>query len=166
MVGGAQAGKYRAEEVRCRHQHQDQCGDLQGLDQGVLESLPGQLPVCRGEEERTEGAHARGLRGRGETQQYAAEREAHQRRRRHQSEGEFLEHLGHRLRTHVLRQRGAEIRVDLAADQGVAGIEEGQHEAGDDGSGEQVRHRHFQDRPHDHQHDARRNQDAPGFRPR
>jgi hypothetical protein len=31
---------------------------------------------------------------------------------------------------------------------------EREHESGDDRGREQIRHRHFQDRPHDHQHDA------------
>ena len=79
--------------------------------------------------------------------------------RHHDGGDELQPHAAGGLRTFVLRQRRAQLGVQPTPDQGVGGVQAGEENAGDDGGGEQIGDRHLQHRPHDHQHDRRRDQD-------
>ena len=88
------------------------------------------------------------------------ERGADEENHRHHDGGDELQpHAAGCLRAFFLRQRRPQCGIQPAPDQGVGGVQAGEQDSGDDGGGEQVRDRHLQHRPHDHQHDRRRNQD-------
>ena len=85
-----------------------------------------------------------------------------QRHRNDDGGDELQPHRAGVFQTFVLRQRWTERGVQPASNEGIGGIQKGEHDAGDDGGGKQIGHRHFQHRPHDHQHDRRRDQDSEG----
>ncbi len=70
--------------------------------------------------------------------------------------------MGHRLGAFLRRQHRSRFRVQVAAHQGIGGVEEGEEDSRDDSCREQVRDRHLQNGAHHHEHDARRNEDAQG----
>jgi hypothetical protein len=111
--------------------------DLQRLDQRDLHPRPGELPVGEAQQQGTGGPHAGAFRRRCEAEENAAQRREHQRRWRNQPLAELRKDMTHALCAHIFRKRR-------------------------DRGREQIRHRHFQDRPHDHQHDAGGYEDPQG----
>jgi hypothetical protein len=137
----------RAEEIRCRHQKQNQRRDLERLDQSILQFPPGQSPVGERQQQRSGGTHARTLGGGRKSEQDAAEGRKYERGGGNETFAEFREYVTHAVGAILLGEHRAEGGIQVAAKQRVAGVQEREQKAGHDRRGEQIRHRNFQNRP-------------------
>jgi hypothetical protein len=155
-----QPRKDGTEVVRRGDEQQDHARRQQRRIDGRAKRRPAEAAVGERQQqhrERTDGAGVGRRRDAGEDH---AERREDDDDDRGDADDELAHDGPYRFGTLVVRQRGSERRVQVAAHERVDDVEQRQQQAGKDGGREQIGRGHADDRTHDDQHHRRRDQDA------